>query len=451
MASYRVLIGCAPEMSSFNAGINLARLLAEHGHRPVFMGTGADEFKVHVEKNHFEYLSLVGDTLHLEKQMLSRNPVVIWNAAKGLISQLMLNIDQFAAGNQGQFDLAIVDITVPIPAYYLPLKLNIPIVVFAPNYASALNADCPPVFSSRIPGDSAGRHSGTRGKLRNLLAWTGVRMQELLPARLLISAVFADARQVVEQSGLKLSYGEWGVRADLPEIVLGHRDLDWAPLTRLDHRHYVAPRGVARSDHDVQWRAGLNLDGVLIYCNLSTLFLKFNKNLTDGKGVLLRRHKWVKQYLDTVVDVFRKRPDWQLVLSCGPFSELFEGVSLPQNVRIFSSVPQLDVLKHATVAITQGGAGTVRECAEAGVPMLVVPLWTDQYGNAARVVHHKLGLTLRRRDVTPQRIEELIERLIHDRDIRASNQKFANNLPDDVTEWEGLADFLNRHTSLRFQ
>ena len=56
----------------------------------------------------------------------------------------------------------------------------------------------------------------------------------------------------------------------------------------------------------------------------------------------------------------------------------------------------MTLLAQANVAIIHGGAGTTKECIFQGVPMVVHPLsrHRDHFGNAARVVHHRIGTTV---------------------------------------------------------
>ena len=56
-------------------------------------------------------------------------------------------------------------------------------------------------------------------------------------------------------------------------------------------------------------------------------------------------------------------------------------------------VPQPALLPHVDAVITHGGNNTVTECIHFGKPMVVLPLFWDQYDNAQRV--HELGLGVR--------------------------------------------------------
>jgi UDP:flavonoid glycosyltransferase YjiC (YdhE family) len=57
-------------------------------------------------------------------------------------------------------------------------------------------------------------------------------------------------------------------------------------------------------------------------------------------------------------------------------------------------VPQTRILPHVDAVITHGGNNTVTECFDAGVPMVVLPLFWDQYDNAQRVDERGFGVRL---------------------------------------------------------
>lgn len=61
---------------------------------------------------------------------------------------------------------------------------------------------------------------------------------------------------------------------------------------------------------------------------------------------------------------------------------------------IMPFAPQCAVLKHASLCITHGGCNTAAEALSFGVPLLVLPITTDQFGVAARVAAAGAGLVL---------------------------------------------------------
>jgi zeaxanthin glucosyltransferase len=96
------------------------------------------------------------------------------------------------------------------------------------------------------------------------------------------------------------------------------------------------------------------------------------------------------RFFGAVAAAFYNRPDWQLVLSTGGLMDHAE-IPQPPGAVAAAWVPQLAILDRASVMITHGGLGTVKECIVRGVPMVVFPSMHDQPENARRIVHHRLG------------------------------------------------------------
>src|SRR5262249_727370 len=62
------------------------------------------------------------------------------------------------------------------------------------------------------------------------------------------------------------------------------------------------------------------------------------------------------------------------------------------NILVAPYLPQLELLKRSALVITHGGLGTIKECIEAAVPIIVFPQGWDQTGNMARVAYHGIGI-----------------------------------------------------------
>ena len=68
--------------------------------------------------------------------------------------------------------------------------------------------------------------------------------------------------------------------------------------------------------------------------------------------------------------------------------------TVPANVHVEAWVDQHDVFAHASAMLCHGGSGTVFGALAAGVPMVVVPLFADQFVNGALVSASGAGLTV---------------------------------------------------------
>jgi MGT family glycosyltransferase len=121
-------------------------------------------------------------------------------------------------------------------------------------------------------------------------------------------------------------------------------------------------------------------DAPLVLVGLSSTYM--------AQGDLLRR----------IVDALGALPVRALV-TLGPALEhdaLGGPGALPANVTVVGSAPHREVLKHAAVAVTHAGHGTVIKALAAGVPVVALPLGRDQPDNAARVVAAGAGVALKR-------------------------------------------------------
>ncbi|UJW28296.1 glycosyltransferase [Saccharothrix sp. AJ9571] len=68
--------------------------------------------------------------------------------------------------------------------------------------------------------------------------------------------------------------------------------------------------------------------------------------------------------------------------------------SRPENVRLLEFTPQRLLLESAELFVSHGGFGGVAEAVRTGTPMVVLPLFSDQPGNADRVCALGLGRRL---------------------------------------------------------
>ncbi|WP_294171995.1 glycosyltransferase [uncultured Sphingomonas sp.] len=86
-------------------------------------------------------------------------------------------------------------------------------------------------------------------------------------------------------------------------------------------------------------------------------------------------------------------------------------------------VPYRAVLKRAALCVTHGGSNTVLDALACGVPLLVRPVAFDQKGNAARIVHHRLG-----ERIDLRRLPEQIGRLVADEGYRRRARTLAGEI-----------------------
>jgi UDP:flavonoid glycosyltransferase YjiC (YdhE family) len=75
--------------------------------------------------------------------------------------------------------------------------------------------------------------------------------------------------------------------------------------------------------------------------------------------------------------------------------------AVPDHVHVEPWVDQADVLAVVDLVVCHGGSGTVYGALAAGVPLVVVPVFADQFENARRVVASGAGLVVEQQPVEP--------------------------------------------------
>ena len=133
-------------------------------------------------------------------------------------------------------------------------------------------------------------------------------------------------------------------------------------------------------------------DGPLIYFSLGSL--------GSADVELMRR----------VIRCLASTP-YRYIVSKGP---LHAEIELAPNMTGAEFVPQTSVLPLCDLVITHGGNNTVTECLHFGKPMIVLPLFWDQYDNAQRVHELGLGVRLDTYRFSDSQLHEALSRLLSD-------------------------------------
>jgi len=132
------------------------------------------------------------------------------------------------------------------------------------------------------------------------------------------------------------------------------------------------------------------------------------------------------------------RVDCDALVTTGPGLRARPVARVPGNVHLVESAPHGAVLPHVELVITHGGHGTVTRSLAAGVPVMVVPISRDQPDNAARVVHHGVGIKVSKRS-SPEKFATAVRRVLADDAIRANAHAMADRLAPDVGAPKAIA------------
>jgi MGT family glycosyltransferase len=152
-------------------------------------------------------------------------------------------------------------------------------------------------------------------------------------------------------------------------------------------------------DTDTAWEPPAQPDGddrPLVYLSLGSL--------ASGDLELMRG----------LVDSLAGRP-YRVIVSKGPQHEELE---LADNMAGEEFLPQTSVLPHVDLVITHGGNNTVTESLYFGKPMVVLPVFWDQYDNAQRMHETGYGIRLDTYGHEPSELPAAIDGLVADDDLR---------------------------------
>jgi MGT family glycosyltransferase len=121
------------------------------------------------------------------------------------------------------------------------------------------------------------------------------------------------------------------------------------------------------------------------------------------------------ELMRTLVAELADRP-YRVIVSKGPQHDLFE---LAPNMAGAEFLPQTSILPQVDLVITHGGNNTVTESLSFGKPMVVLPLFWDQYDNAQRVHDTGFGVRLDTYGHTREQLTAAIDTLLADERLRA--------------------------------
>jgi MGT family glycosyltransferase len=127
-----------------------------------------------------------------------------------------------------------------------------------------------------------------------------------------------------------------------------------------------------------------------------------------------------------LVDVL-SRTRHRYVVSKGPRAGEFD---LPDNMWGEARVPQTSIIPEVDLVITHGGNNTVTEALHFGKPMVVLPLFWDQYDNAQRMNELGYGVRLATYDFSDDELTGAVDGLLADETLRSNLEVLGERIRD---------------------
>ncbi|MCX6424580.1 MAG: glycosyltransferase [Actinobacteria bacterium] len=214
------------------------------------------------------------------------------------------------------------------------------------------------------------------------------------------------------------NFNEWVIEqgaAPLPDLQFIHestaanlyvfpKEADYVNVRPLNSTWHRMDSSVRETDQDFELPelASNRPDGsALIYLSLGSL--------GSADVDLMKR----------LVDVLGRTPH-RFIVSKGPQHEDFE---LADNMIGMEFLPQTKVIPQVDLVITHGGNNTTTESLHFGKPMILLPLFWDQYDNAQRMDELGFGVRLSTYAFTEQEMFDALEKLLGNHELLARMTK----------------------------
>ncbi len=127
-------------------------------------------------------------------------------------------------------------------------------------------------------------------------------------------------------------------------------------------------------------------------------------------------------FINTCIEAFGDFKG-KVIIAAGERADFAKIKTAPEHIRIFSYVPQLEVLQRADVFITHGGMNSVNEAVHHHVPLVVVPHDKDQPMVAQRLKELGAGYRLAKQSITAGKLQEAVQNVLSDGAYKEGIQK----------------------------
>ena len=134
------------------------------------------------------------------------------------------------------------------------------------------------------------------------------------------------------------------------------------------------------------------------------------------------------QLMKRLVKILGQLP-YRFIVSKGIFGDQFD---LPDNCWGENLVAQIKILPKVEIAILHGGNNSVAESFYYGKPLIIMPLFVDQYDNAQRVHEKGFGIKLDPFKCTKEHLAKAIQTLINDNQFKEKIKQISQRIQRDA-------------------
>jgi zeaxanthin glucosyltransferase len=126
-------------------------------------------------------------------------------------------------------------------------------------------------------------------------------------------------------------------------------------------------------------------------------------------------HHGLTSVFKTVAKIVGGRSGYQLVMAIGPAVDIDAvRLELPSSSSaiIVRYAPQVELLKRSALFVTHAGLNSTLESLSQGVPMVAIPVSSDQPGIAVRIEYANVGKFAPMKELTTERLASLVDEVL---------------------------------------
>lgn len=106
-------------------------------------------------------------------------------------------------------------------------------------------------------------------------------------------------------------------------------------------------------------------------------------------------------------------PNYQILVSAGGAYNKLIRYKFAHNVKIFKSVPQINILPKIDLFISHGGNNSINEALYSGKPIIVIPVGGEQADNASKIVYLGVGKRIDLFSFKEKQLREDVEEILN--------------------------------------
>ena len=199
------------------------------------------------------------------------------------------------------------------------------------------------------------------------------------------------------------------------ELILCPKEFDMNPSPFPDeHVHHLGPSIFEKrifGSHSEP--VSVDPEKKIIYASLGSYAVIYGKASSD--------------FFENMINIMKEEEftNFHLILSTGHEFDVSVLKGIPDNVSLVKWAHQTDILKRASLVMTHGGLGTIKESIFYGVPMIVFPMLYDQLRNAVLVDYHTLGISEEIEEISKDSLKSAILYVLNSQLIHAGIKKMS--------------------------